>query len=122
MPVFNKLWTDVSTAIENFYDDLREHHAGENLIMMLFTEFGRRVHDNGSGTDHGAGGAAFVIGNRVKGGMYSEYPSLKAEDLQQGDLVPNYDFRGFYSTIIEKWLGLDAVPIVNGTFEQLDFI
>jgi uncharacterized protein (DUF1501 family) len=122
MPVFNKLWTDVSTAIENFYDDLREHNAGDNLIMMLFTEFGRRVHDNGSGTDHGAGGAAFVIGNRVKGGMYSEYPSLKAEDLQQGDLVPNYDFRGFYSTIIEKWLGLDAVPIVNGTFEQLDFI
>jgi uncharacterized protein (DUF1501 family) len=122
MPVFNKLWTDVSTALENFYDDLREHNAGDNLIMMLFTEFGRRVHDNGSGTDHGSGGVAFVIGNRVKGGMYSEYPSLKAEDLQQGDLVPNYNFRGFYATIIEKWLGLDAVPIVNGTFEQLDFV
>jgi uncharacterized protein (DUF1501 family) len=90
--------------------------------MMLFTEFGRRVRDNGSVTDHGAGGVAFVIGDQVKGGMYSEYPSLKAEDLVQGDLAPNYDFRGFYSTIIEKWLGLDPVSIVNGRYEQLNFV
>jgi uncharacterized protein (DUF1501 family) len=122
IPAFNKLWIDTSAAIESFFADLREHNAGDNLIMMLFTEFGRRVRDNGSGTDHGAGGAAFVIGDRVKGGMYSEYPSLKAEDLVQGDLEPNYDFRGFYSTVIEKWLGLDPVPIVDGTFEQLDFV
>ena len=122
VPMHNKLWIDVSAALENFFDDLREHDAGDNLIMVLFTEFGRRVHDNGTGTDHGAGGAAFVIGNRVKGGMYSEYPSLRPGDLQQGDLVPNYDFRGFYSTVIEKWLGLDPVSIVGGNFEQLDFI
>jgi len=122
VPMHNKLWIDVSAAIENFFDDLREHDAGDNLIMVLFTEFGRRVHDNGTGTDHGAGGVAFVIGNRVKGGMYSEYPSLKPEDLQQGDLAPNYDFRGFYSTVVEKWLGLDPKPIVGGNFEQLNFI
>jgi uncharacterized protein (DUF1501 family) len=122
VPAFNKLWTDVSAAIDSFFADLREHGAGENLIMMLFTEFGRRVRDNGSGTDHGAGGGAFVIGDRVKGGMYSEYPSLRAEDLVQGDLNPNYDFRGFYSTVIERWLGLDPAPIVGGTFEQLDFV
>jgi len=122
VPMHNKLWIDVSTALQNFFDDLREHDAGDNLIMMLFTEFGRRVHDNGTGTDHGAGGVAFVIGNRVKGGMYSEYPSLKPGDLQQGDLAPNYDFRGFYATVVEKWLGLDATPIVGGHFEQLDFI
>ena len=65
---------------------------------------------------------AVVIGNRVKGGMYSEYPSLRPADLQQGDLAPNYDFRGFYSTVVEKWLGLDPVSIVGGNFEQLDFI
>jgi len=122
VPMHNKLWIDVSTAIENFFDDLREHDAGDNLIMMLFTEFGRRVHDNGTGTDHGAGGVAFVIGNRVQGGMYSEYPSLRPGDLQQGDLAPNYDFRGFYATVVEKWLGLDPTPIVGGHFEQLDFI
>jgi uncharacterized protein (DUF1501 family) len=122
IPTFNKLWTDVSSAIESFFSDLHAHGAGDNLIMMLFTEFGRRVRDNGSGTDHGAGGVAFVIGDRVKGGMYGEYPSLKAEDLQQGDLAPNYDFRGFYSTVIEKWLGLEPAPIVGGTFEQLHFV
>ena len=122
VPQHTKLWTDVSRAIGDFYDDLREHHAGENLIMVLFTEFGRRVKDNGTGTDHGAGGIAFVIGDQVKGGMYNEYPSLKPEDLVQGDLAPNYDFRGFYGTIVEKWLGLDPVPVVGGNFEQLSFV
>ena len=122
VPAFNKLWTDVSSAVESFFADLQEHGAGDNLIMMLFTEFGRRVHDNGSGTDHGAGGVAFVLGNRVKGGMYGEYPSLRAEDLQRGDLAPSHDFRGFYSTFAENWLGLDAVPIVGGNFEKMDFV
>jgi uncharacterized protein (DUF1501 family) len=121
-PMHTKLWIDVSRAIGDFFDDLKEHHAGGNLIMMLFTEFGRRVRDNGTGTDHGAGGVAFVIGEGVKGGMYSTYPSLKPEDLSQGDLAPNYDFRGFYSTVVDRWLGLDPVPIVGGNFEQLDFI
>ena len=121
-PMHTKLWIDMSSAISDFFDDLKEHDAGDNLIMVLFTEFGRRVRDNGTGTDHGAGGAAFVIGNQVKGGMYSAYPSLKPEDLSQGDLAPNYDFRGFYSTVIDRWLGLDPVPIVGGKYEQLDFI
>ena len=116
------LWKDVSQAIECFFDDLREHDAADNVIMLLFTEFGRRVHDNGSGTDHGAAGAAFVIGDPVKGGQYSEYPSRKLEDLEQGDMVPNMDFRGVYSTILEDWLGLDAKPIVGGTFEKPSFI
>ena len=121
-PMHQKLWIDVSNAVSDFFQDLKEHDAGDNLIMVMFTEFGRRVKDNGTGTDHGAGGGAFVIGNNVKGGMYGTYPSLKAEDLNQGDLDPNYDFRGFYSTVIEKWLGLDSVPIVGGTFEQMSFV
>ena len=74
------------------------------------------------GTDHGAGGGAFVIGDRVKGGLYGTYPSLKPEDLSQGDMAPNYDFRGFYSTIVDKWLGLDPVSVVGGKFEQMAFI
>ncbi|MED5568738.1 MAG: DUF1501 domain-containing protein [Chloroflexota bacterium] len=121
-PMHQKLWTDVSNAVGDFFDDLKEHDAGDNLIMIMFTEFGRRVRDNGTGTDHGAAGGAFVIGNNVKGGMYGTYPSLKAEDLNQGDLDPNYDFRGFYSTVVEKWLGLDPVPIVGGNFEQMAYI
>ena len=116
------LLTEVSQGIEVLFDDLREHHAADNVIMLLFSEFGRRVRDNGSGTDHGAAGAAFVIGKPVKGGQYSEYPSTRSADLQQGDLVPNMDFRGLYSTILEDWLGLDANPIVGGTFEKPSFL
>ena len=116
------LWKEVSEAVEDFFEDLREHDASDNVIMFLFSEFGRRVHDNGSGTDHGAAGAAFVIGDPVKGGQYSEYPSTKPEDLQQGDLVPNTDFRGVYSTILEDWLGLDPKPIVEGSFEKINFL
>ena len=116
------LWTDVSVAIGDFFDDLRAHDAADNVIMFVFSEFGRRTHDNGSGTDHGAAGATFVIGDAVKGGQYSEYPSTRRGDLQQGDLVPNTDFRSVYSTILEDWVHLDAKPIVGGTFEKPQFI
>ncbi len=120
--MLGKLWKDLSEGVECFFDDLREHNAADNVIMFLFSEFGRRTHDNGSGTDHGAAGAAFLIGDRVKGGQYSEYPSLKAEDLEQGDVVPNVDFRGVYTTILEDWLHLDAKPLVEGTFEKISFL
>jgi uncharacterized protein (DUF1501 family) len=116
------LWNDVSTAVDAFFTDLREHDAADNVLMLLFTEFGRRVRDNGSGTDHGAGGAAFVIGDAVKGGEYSEYPSRKPGDLTQGDLAPTIDFRGLYSTILEDWLQVDAKPIVKGSFEKPRFL
>ncbi len=116
------LWKDVSEGIAAFFEDMKEHDAGDNIVMYLFSEFGRRVHDNGSGTDHGAAGAMFAIGDPVKGGFYGEMPSAKPEDLEQGDLVPNYDFRGGYSTLLEDWFGLDANPIVNGNFEKLDWL
>ncbi len=116
------LWKEVSESISAFFQDLKEHGTGENVVMYLFSEFGRRVHDNGSGTDHGAAGATFYIGDPVQGGLYGEYPSRKNEDLEQGDLVPNYDFRGGYSTIVEDWFGLDANPIVGGNFEKLSVL
>src|SRR5919199_1435358 len=128
LPTHAKLWTEVDGAIDAFFQDLQAHNAADDMIMLLWTEFGRRVKDNGSGTDHGAGGMAMVIGERVKGGMYCEYPSLKASELTQqsegmfGNLRYNYDFRGLYSTILERWLGLDAKAIVEGSFEQLTFV
>ena len=118
----SKLWMEISAAIADFFTDLREHDAADEVVIMVFSEFGRRVRDNGTGTDHGAAGVAFAIGDRVNGGMYGTYPSLKPEDLSQGDLAPNYDFRGFYSTLVDKWLGLDPVPIVGGNFEQMAFV
>jgi uncharacterized protein (DUF1501 family) len=113
-----KLWGDVSSYVRDFFDDLHEQGHGEEVTMLVFTEFGRRVKDNGSGTDHGTGGCALVIGDNVKGGLFSEYPSLAPEKQADGDLQFNYDFRSLYSTILEQWMGLDAKPIVNGSFEQ----
>jgi uncharacterized protein (DUF1501 family) len=121
-PGHGNLWTAVSEGLDAFMTDLRQHDHADNVIVLLFSEFGRRVHDNGSGTDHGAAGPVFVLGDKVQGGHYGEYPSLKAEDLVQGDLNPNMDFRGVYSTILEKWLKLDPKPIVGGTFEQPAFL
>ena len=121
-PTHPKLWTEFSQAITDFYADLKEHDAADQVLMFVFTEFGRRVKDNGSGTDHGSGGLALAIGEPVKGGMYGEYPSLKEEELLEGDLHYNMDYRGVYGSLVEKWLGLDSVPIVGGHFEQLDFV
>ena len=90
--------------------------------MFLFSELGRRVYDNGAGTDHGAGGLCLAIGKQVKGGEYGRYPSMKESDLDQGDLVPNLDFRGVYTTLVEDWMKLDPVPIVGGQFEKPAFI
>ena len=116
------LWGNTSNAIADFMDDLREHEASDNVTLLVFTEFGRRVHDNGSGTDHGSGGVAFVVGDNVKGGMYGEYPSLEEDKLLEGDLHFNNDFRSIYTDLLENWMGLDAQPLVNGTFEKFNFI
>ena len=117
-----RLWSEVSAGIRDFFDDLEAHDAADNVVMFLFSEFGRRVHDNGGGTDHGAGGVCLVIGNSVKGGQYGEYPSTKPADLDQGDLVPSTDFRSVYTTLVEDWMRLDAMSVVGGNFEKPEFI
>ena len=117
-----KLWDEVSSGIGDFYDDLKEHGREDEVIILVFSEFGRRIKDNGSGTDHGSGGVAFIIGSEIKGGMYGQYPSIKEADQLEGDLRFNNDFRSTYSTIIESWFGMDAIPIVNGSFEKFDFV
>ena len=116
------LWKEVAGAVGDLMDDLKEHGREDDAVLFIFSEFGRRIKDNGSGTDHGSGGVAFVIGNSVKGGMYGVYPSLKEEDQLEGDLLFNNDFRQTYTALLEDWLELDAAPIVNGRFEPLDFM
>ena len=120
--VHTQLWTELSDAIACFFADLREHDAAERVVMLVFTEFGRRVKDNGSGTDHGSGGLSMVIGAPVKGGQYNEYPSLREADLLEGDLHFNYDYRGLYATLVEGWLGLDAAPVVGGRYELVGVV
>jgi uncharacterized protein (DUF1501 family) len=121
-PIHASLWNDLSQGLDAFMADLRAHQKADNVIVLIFSEFGRRVRDNGSGTDHGAAGVTFVLGETVKGGHYGEMPSLDAKKLVQGDLNPNMDFRGIYSTILNKWMRLDPVPIVNGSYEQPQFL
>jgi len=117
------LWTDVSNNLDAFVTDLRDHQASDNVITLFFTEFGRRISDNGSGTDHGSAGIAFAVGEGVKGGIYGEYPSLEPGQQEEGgNLKFNLDFRSVYTTILEDWFHLDAKPIVGGSFEKVKFL
>ncbi len=113
-----KLWDEVAGAIGSLMDDLKEHGTEDDASILVFSEFGRRIKDNGSGSDHGSGGVAFMIGGAVNGGMYGEYPSLAEAEQIEGDLRSNNDFRSVYTEILEDWLDLDAPSIVNGQFEK----
>ena len=114
------LLTGLSQAVGDFFDDLNEHDAAEEVIMLIFTEFGRRIRDNGNGTDHGSGGGAMLIGDRINGGLYGEYPSLDPKDQLSGDMHFNNDFRVIYSTVLDDWFGIHPDPIVNGSFDRFE--
>jgi uncharacterized protein (DUF1501 family) len=117
------LWSDVSANVETFMADLREHDASENVTLLMFTEFGRRITDNGSGTDHGSAGIAFAVGEHVKGGIYGEYPSLEPSQQEEGgNLKFGTDFRRLYVDILEDWLQLDSKPIIGGSYEKMGFL
>ena len=117
------LWSDVSNNVETFFADLRDHGKAENTLLFLFSEFGRRIFDNGSGTDHGAASVAFAVGNKVKGGIYGVYPSMERRDhIEGGNLAPTMDFRQVYATIVEDWFGQDPVPVIGGNFEKIPFL
>ena len=119
-PVHPGLLRDVSGALDDFLTDLREHDAAEEVSILVFTEFGRRMKDNSSGTDHGSGGGAFIIGDQVDGGLYAEYPSVAPKDWLNGeDLQHTIDFRGIYGTMLEQWMGVEPEEIVVGNFEQI---
>ena len=117
------LWMDVSNTVDNFFSDLRAKQASDNVVLFLFSEFGRRIGDNGSGTDHGAGSIAMAVGESVIGGIYGEYPSLELEKQEEGgNLKFNLDFRSVYTCLLEDWMGLDAKPIIGGSFEKTKFL
>ena len=117
-----RLWHEVSTAVSDFLADLEEHGRAGDAVVMIFSEFGRRIRDNGSGTDHGSGGVAFVLGDPVKGGLYGEYPSLEPSEQIEGDMQFNNDFRSTYATLLDQWMGIDPFVILDGNYEQFDMI
>jgi len=104
-----------------FYTDLAAHGLDQKVLTLTFSEFGRRVTQNASnGTDHGTAMPLFVVGGRVKGGIYGDHPSLT--DLDNGDLKFSTDFRAVYATVIEKWLGRDPRDVIGGAYPSLAFV
>jgi uncharacterized protein (DUF1501 family) len=116
-----RLLTYASDAVAAFLQDLERIGRADDAVVMVFSEFGRRVPENVNlGTDHGAANLMFVAGKQVKGGQYGSVPSLTK--LDAGDnLVFTTDFRRVYATMIAGWLGLkDTRPLLNGEFEPFD--
>jgi len=112
---------ELDGAISAFVQDLKNHGNFNRVMIMTFSEFGRRVKENGSqGTDHGAAAPMFIIGGQVKPGLYGTHPSLS--DLDDGDLKYSTDFRSVYSTILSKWLKVNPLQILDGKYDQLSFI
>jgi len=116
------LLTEFSTAVEAFHRDLKQQGNDGRVVMMTFSEFGRRAAENASdGTDHGAAAPMFVIGTPVKGGLYAKYPALNDLD-RDGDIKMTADFRSVYATILENWLKAKAEPLLRKNFEKLAFL
>lgn len=116
-----KLLKQMDEGLSAFYKDLEAQGLEERVVTMAFSEFGRRVKENGSGgTDHGTAAPVLVFGGRVKGGLYGVYPSLT--DLDQGDLKYDIDFRSVYYTLVEDWMKGDARSVLGKAYEKLGFV
>ena len=116
-----RLLGGVSQTLLAFQQDLKSKGLSDKVMVMCFSEFGRRVAENGSaGTDHGAAAAMWVTGGKVKAGLHGKAPSLT--DLDDGDLKYTTDFRRVYATLLERWLNADSAKVLGGKFEPVDFI
>jgi len=106
--------------VKAFVEDMKAQDNLSRVLVMTFSEFGRRVAENASsGTDHGAAAPMFVIGSKVKAGLLGSYPSLAPSDLFQGDLKYNVDFRSVYAAVLEDWLHTKSFPILGKQFAPL---
>jgi uncharacterized protein (DUF1501 family) len=110
---------NLSNSIGNFINALGEH--ADRVALMTYSEFGRRVRENGSrGTDHGSGSCMFIAGNKVVGGLVGKHPSLS--DLTDGDLKYHTDFRRVYATLLDDWLAVDSRTVLGEKFDKLALI
>ena len=117
----DNLMTQFSGAISAFIEDLGRQRLLDRVVLLCFTEFGRRVKENGSrGTDHGVAGPMFLFGEHVQGGIHGEHPSLT--HLLQGDLKMTVDFRQVYATVLEKWLGISSKAVLDKKYSLVDCI
>jgi uncharacterized protein (DUF1501 family) len=103
------LLTELSESVKAFYDDMHTAGLKDNVTVMIFSEFGRRVKDNGSGTDHGTAAPVFIIGGKNQGKIIGNNPDLL--NLDNGDLKHQFDFRSVYATILKQKLGVDPLKV-----------
>ncbi len=116
------IYPDLAESIAAFWQDLAAQNAASNVLMMTWSEFGRRVVENGSqGTDHGTAAPLFVFGPGVVGGIHGDAPDLANLD-PTGNLVFSADFRSVYATVLDKWMQVDSSKVLGGSFPDLDFL
>ena len=115
------LMGELNDALAAFVADLKQQGNFERVLLLTFSEFGRRVAENANGgTDHGTAAPMFLLGGGIKGGLFGKYPSLT--DLDNGDLKFNTDFRSVYGTVLDKWLGAPSQVVLGRKFPALPFI
>ncbi len=115
------LLRELSQSLHAFIEDLSHHGSLDRVLVMTFSEFGRRVEENGSaGTDHGTAAPLLVAGGAVKGGLVEEHPRL--DDLEDGDLKYRLDFRRVYATVLDRWLGVPSTGVLGGSFSPVPFV
>lgn len=115
------LFTELAGALDAFQRDLEAQNAADRVIVLVFSEFGRRVAENASlGTDHGAASCTFLLGNKVRGGLVGKYPGL--DKLDDGDLIHTVDFRSVYATILDGWLSCPSEKVLGQKFAGLDLL
>jgi uncharacterized protein (DUF1501 family) len=118
-----RLLKELGDSVKAFVADLKAQGNLSRVLVMTFSEFGRRVAENAnSGTDHGAAAPMFVIGDKVKAGLLGKNPSLAPADLFQGDLKYNLDFRSVYAGVLENWLKTKSTPILGRQFPSLQIV
>jgi uncharacterized protein (DUF1501 family) len=118
-----RLLGDLAEATKAFVDDMKAQGNMQRVLVMTFSEFGRRVSDNANGgTDHGAAAPMFIVGNKVRAGLLGHYPSLAPQDLYQGDIKYTVDFRNVYAGVLENWLKTKSAPILGKHFEPMQIV
>lgn len=117
----SQLLREFATALKAFVDDLAASGLGDRAVVLAFSEFGRRVAENGSaGTDHGVAGPVFLAGAPVAGGVIGTHPSL--DDLDAGDLKMAVDFRRLYASLLDNWLGIPSADVLGEAYEPVKIL
>jgi uncharacterized protein (DUF1501 family) len=122
-PAQQRLLGEMTGAVKTFFDDLKAMGQDQRVLLMTFSEFGRRVTQNANnGTDHGAAAPMFLAGPKVQAGIAGAFPSLAPKDLLNGDIRFTTDFRSVYAGVLEQWLGANSTAILGRKFTPLKVV